>query len=351
MNRKVFAESVTVDEIILDGQPVQLRNEDVPIEEIKLDITNPRIINSGMLDASSKSETDFQRKIEEKLWEDSNVHELYRQILVNGGLIERIFVKEAGTVIEGNCRTVAYRRLHQQHPNDPKWKKIPARVLPPNISDRQIVILQGEMHVAGKIKWSTFEKAGHVWRLHHEFLMPQEEIAQRLRMSKSKANQLIRAFETMQHKYMKKYPGPASIYKFSYFEEFFKRPAIRTQLAKLPNLVDRFVDWVGIGKIPEARHVRDLPDILENPDAANALENAGYVAAMRVLEQDNPAITSALFRAMERLIIELQDARVDEIQEVRRGNKPAVRMIKNVFNELERFMELCGIEIKELKDE
>src|SRR5262249_32437384 len=155
------------------------------------------------------------------------VRDLYRQVLINKGLVERIIVRPNGTVVEGNCRTVVYRKLLQKHPRDPARREIPAPMLPADIGAKDVAILLGEMHVAGKNTWSSFEKAGHVYRLHEEFALTQDEIAQRLRMSKSKVNQLIRAFGVMKNKFLPKYPGPTSSRKFSYFEELFKKPQLR----------------------------------------------------------------------------------------------------------------------------
>src|SRR6185503_4876139 len=112
-----------------------------------------------------------------------------------------------------------------------------------------------------KNTWTPFEKAGHVYRLHEEFALTQDEIAQRLRMSKSKVNQLIRAFDIMKNKYLPKYPGSASSRKFSYFEELFKKPVLRDWVLNTAGGEDLFVDWVGKERIGQGVHVRDLPAI------------------------------------------------------------------------------------------
>src|SRR5262249_39357082 len=154
-----------------------------------------------------------QEALEETLWRDPDVRGLYTQVLANEGLVERIILREDYTVVEGNCRAVVYRKLHETNPDDPRWAKVPARILP-DVGERKIAVLLGEMHVAGKNTWTPFEKAGHVYKMHRELAITQDEIAQMLRMSKSRVNQLIRAFDYMKNKYLVKFPGPSGVKKF-----------------------------------------------------------------------------------------------------------------------------------------
>lgn len=274
-----------------------------------------------------------------------DVRDLYRQVLINGGLVERIIVRRDGRVVEGNCRTVVYRKLREKHPSDRRWHNIPARLLPTAIADRDVAILLGEMHVAGKNTWTPFEKAGHVYSLHNDFSLIQDEIAVRLRMSKSKVNQLIRAFDMMKNKYFRKYPGPASSRKFSYFEELLKKPPLREWLNATPGAEDMFVDWVGTGKLDQGAQVRDLPAILEDEDAIEALTTDGFAAAQRLLAEDNPALTSKLFRRMVEMTDALKKAQLDDIQMVRNSGSSKPRKVVEALSEsLFRFRELCGME-------
>jgi hypothetical protein len=337
------AAPLVVDEITLDGRKVQVQNADLPVDKVRLDPRNPRIANTVAVSLSEDGPA-LQKQLEALLWEDGDVRDLYRQVLINKGLIERIIVRQDGTVVEGNCRTVVYRKLHENYPSERRWQHIPARLLPDDIGDREIAILLGEMHVAGKNTWTPFEKAGHVYRLHKDFALTQDEIAQRLRMSKSKVNQLIRAFDLMKNKYLPKYPGPANIRKFSYFEELFKKPPLRDWVSSSAGAEDLFVDWVGENKLTQGIHVRDLPAILEDDEAVKALTEEGFAAAQRVIAEDNPAVNSKLFRRMLDMADALKKAQLDDIQRVRRsGNSKARRIVQDLDKALAHFIDLCGI--------
>lgn len=335
---------LVVDEITLDGKNVQVPSVDLPLDQVRLDPSNPRIANTVSISIGAGGPA-VQKKLEAVLWDDSDVRDLYRQVLINKGLVERIIVRPDGRVVEGNCRTVVYRKLREKYPTESRWRSIPARLLPDDIGDRDVAILLGEMHVAGKNTWTPFEKAGHVYRLHNDFALTQDEIALRLRMSKSKVNQLIRAFEVMKNKYLPKYPGPSNVRRFSYFEELFKKPPLRDWVTSTPGAEDLFVKWVGTNKLEQGIHVRDLPSILEDADAVRALTAEGFSAAQKVISEDNPAVTSKLFRRMLEMTEALRKAQLDDIQRVRKSRVSKARTIVQDLNEsLTHFMELCDID-------
>ena len=208
-----------------------------------------------------------------------------------------------------------------------------------------MALLLAQLHVQGKNKWTPFEKAGHVFRLHRDFLLTQDEIAVRLRMSKSKVNQMVRAFETMLNVYLKHYDDPASVHKYSYFEELFKKPELREWAMASSENVERFAKWVGEGKIALGVHVRDLPAILENEAALAAFERGGHTEGRRVLEKDDPTLSSVLFRKMAEAADALRDARLDDINRARPdGSRAARRIVGELYHALKRFMDLTAID-------
>lgn len=341
-NSSLATVPLVVDEITLDGKRVQVQSVDLELDDVHLDPRNPRIANTVAL-SITETGPELERKLESLLWDDADVKDLYRQVFINQGLVERIIVRQDGHVVEGNCRTVVYRKLREKHPREARWAKIPARLLPADIGERDVAILLGEMHVSGKNTWTPFEKAGHVYRMHNEFALVQDEIALRLRMSKSKVNQLIRAFDMMKNQFLPKFPGPASSRKFSYFEELFKKPPLRDWMNMTPGAEQMFVEWVGTGKLDQGVQVRELPSILEDADATAALSADGFQAAQRVLAEDNPVVTSKLFRRMVEMTEALRKAQLDDVQRVRKPNATkARRILDDLTLALEHFTELCG---------
>jgi hypothetical protein len=330
-----------IDEITLDKTKVQVRGQNLPVEDIMLDPTNPRLANTVAVGSFGNGQ-ELQNSLRDILWSDSDVQDLYRSVLANRGLIERIIVRSNMVVAEGNCRTVVYRKLRQNFPDDPIWRTIPARVLPADITDRQVAILLGELHVGGKNEWSPFEKAGHIHQLFTQFGMVQEEIAKILKTSKTSVNHNIRAFEAMKNKYLLAFPGPGAVRKFSYFLEVYKKPELREWIGGSPEAIDSFVQWVGTEKIAQGAHVRELKDIVSNPRALAAFNKQGREAALKVLNQDRPELNSPLFKLMVEMTESLNDARLDDIQRVRKDERGSAKSIVRKLNEaLERFIDLC----------
>ena len=112
-----------------------------------------------------------------------------------------------------------------------------------------------------------------------------------------------------------------------------------------PGAEDLFVKWVGTNKLDQGVQVRELPSILEDEDAVNTLTQEGFVAAQKLLAEDNPAITSKLFRRMVDLTESLRKAQLDDIQRVRKsGRSKARKIVDDLSDSLMHFIELCGIE-------
>jgi hypothetical protein len=120
-----------------------------------------------------------QEQLRAILWDNPEVKKLKRSIQQNGGLIEPIIVSgKDGTVPEGNCRLLCYLKLRDEFPDDERWKKIRARILPPEVTRNTLDELLGEMHIAGKNEWTAFEQAAHLFRMSEKKGFDQSQLAQ-----------------------------------------------------------------------------------------------------------------------------------------------------------------------------
>ena len=146
----------------------------------------------------------------------------------------------------------------------------------------------------------------------------------------------------MKNKYLRAYPGPGAIRKFSYFLELYKKPELREWIANTPDALDQFVMWVGTNKLGRGEEVRELRDIVSNPRALAAFSDQGPEAARKVLEKDRPELTSPLFKLMIDMTEALNDARLDEIQRVRKDKSGGAKaIVRNLQQSLSRFVDLC----------
>ena len=85
-----------------------------------------------------------------------------------------------------------------------------------------------------------------------------------------------------------------------------------------PEALSYFVDWVGTEKIAKGEDVRELVDVTSNRRALAAFKSKGREAALKILEEARPELTSPLFQTMIEMTKALDDARLDDVQRVRK---------------------------------
>lgn len=339
MERERFIEEVTI-----GGRSIRLAHEDIPLQDVLLDEDNPRIRYRLKLEQNGKP-------LKEVILGLPEVKSLKRDIEKNGGLRERVIVQENGqgkwNLVEGNCRSVCYEDLHHKHPTDPRWKKLPARILPGDVDPKEIAILLADFHVAGKIVWKAHEKAGQIYHMVHKLNMPLDDITVYLRTSKATVNRFLHAYEFMVERFLKIDDGKFSKEgerKWSYFDEFFKRAELRAELKSNPEFGNDFCQWVGEGRFPPVE-VRRLGNILRNPEARKKLEKgATFAEAMKVVEANEPEQGSDFFQ----LLADVREActsaaQVSEVLRIR-SDKVARQRVLDTYKAMVDFMRLADIE-------
>lgn len=335
-----------VEEITIGGRRVPLVHRDLPVDEVRLNPENQRVqFVLSILDHAPPEE-----EIAAQLWELDDVKLLRRAIRQNGGLLERIIVKADGTIIEGNCRTVVYRKLRneaKQAENEDEaqfWSFIPARILPADISDKELAYLLGELHVAGKNEWTPFEQAAWVYKMSQLYGYTIAELAQHLRKTKTYIEQLLWAYTLMRDQFLAGSKDKSDLGKWSYFLEFYK--AFKKKKDAEP-YEDRFVRWVRAGKFSKGAQVRRLPRVIEEPRAVKALEEQGFDEALEVLAREQPGESSRLFSAIDDVIHELRRASFEEIQSLRLGDQARIGRLRQLYRTLVDLADLADVSLDE----
>lgn len=312
------------------------------IDKLKLDPNNQRL--GYLLRQHKKAPSVSDKELHKMLWDIDQVKALYQSIYQNGGLLEDPVVRGDGTVIEGNCRTVALRELRKKYPNDTRFTRVFVRVLPSNVTEEQISLLLGELHIAGKIEWRAFDQAEYVWKMSKVYGKTYDFLATHLRWSRTKLSQKIAAFEETKA-YLERTGDPQGINRFSHFEEFLKKKPLRDRLEQDPAFMVRFGQWVCDGKLPDAKDVRDLPAILENEDALRKFESEGIRAARLVLQDANPSIVSNLYSIIDQATAELETISLQEITALQNGNEARLEKLRRLANTLRRIESFAGIKL------
>ena len=329
-------------------QAIRLGNKDfdlervrVPLSFLRLDPTNQRL--SYLIKKKGSTTTDSD--LHAMLWEMDPVKDLYGSIYQNGGLINDPIVRRDGLVVEGNCRTVCLRELHKKHPGDERWTHVYVQKLPEAASDEQLTMLIGELHIAGKIEWRAYEQAEYVWKMNTVYGKTYDFLASHLRWSRSKVMQKISAYEETRE-YMEESGDPDGIARFSHFEEFMKKKELREKRDDDPGFMKTFRHWVREGKFPDARDVRDLPEILYTDKALEAFEYGGAQSAKSVLHERNPSLVSSFWATIDRAVEELRSVPLLEIEDLRKGQKSKISKLRELHAALQSVAEHARLTLK-----
>lgn len=312
-----------------------------PVDKLQLDPGNQRL--AFLLRKRKHGAPVSDEELHKLLWEMDSVKALFQSILQNGGLLEDPVARTDGKVVEGNCRTVALREIRKKYPDDERFENVYVRILPTDVTDEQISLLLGELHIAGKIEWRAFDQAEYVWRMNKVFAKTYDFLATHLRWSRSKLSQKIAAYEETKN-YLEHNDDPQGINRFSHFEEFMKKKPLRDRREQETDFMGQFGEWIFDGKLPDSKDVRMLPAILENTEALAKLEDEGIRAARQVLERTNPSISSNLYGTIDQMVSELESISLQEITALQKGDAPRVEKFGRLAKALQRIEEISGVQ-------
>ena len=219
-------------------------------------------------------------------------------------------------VIEGNRRVTALKWLVHLHDigketfsDDRRRNLTHLECLVLNdalASPSATLVLPGLRHVSGIKEWGPYQKAKTIHALRKGGMSPQEA-AQSLGLSTRAANAAYRCFLALENMRSDEEFGEAADPRmYSYFEETFKRPAVKNWLRWSDederfceaDRLNEFYSWIapspdennGSPKLPEAKDVRELASILSDENALNVLrgQDGTLSRALARYEVDHP---------------------------------------------------------------
>lgn len=285
------------------------RLEYLPIHQIELDKGNPRIkqfleIYSGEITAEaialalSTSGSSSENQMSFNGLRDS--------IKKSGGIIHPILVDKIDenhyVAIEGNTRLQIYRDFYQKGESD-KWATIPALVYE-NLSDFEKHEIRLQSHLVGPREWEPYSKAKYLWELSNVESMPLESI---ISLCGGRKQEIQKAIDT--YIYMEQYYRPYvnehgyqfNIRDYSKFQEY-QSPVVKRSFAQHGFDESKFAELVAEGNIDKALGVRSLPDILNIPEAKNALLRENLSAAEKIVAAHKLANTDLSKYPIESLL-------------------------------------------------
>jgi hypothetical protein len=313
-------------QVNLEGIPVAIENQRVPLDALLLDESNPRIglYRDSQL-KSALSSDDIRHAIINR--SPDAYAKLRDSIEINQGIINPIWISPIRNsmhlVIEGNTRVLIYRELSEKYPSSGIWESIPANILPVGIQESQINFIRLEAHLRGVTEWDAYERARYLYILNEKEGYSVRRLEQLTRLKREEIETEIRAFRDMSDVYNSKYPeDPYQSQKFSYFVEYERSNRIKQEMLNSRLSVSDFCDWVGTGRILKAENVRRLADVLENKTAAQYFLAEGYDRALSYLALAQPDLVSPLFQRIEDVIEGLKRLPFYEVEQIRNGEQP-----------------------------
>lgn len=253
-------------------EPTEVEYAEVDISFLKLDLKNPRFKHKKF---TSESE------LEKAIWIESSTRELFLSILESKGISEPLFIREDGTVVEGNRRVVCLRKLKEGIGTEfvvfPKegYQKIPVYIIPKKIPPVTVDILLARLHVAGKKQWSALNQAEHVYNLRMRHKLTFDKIARLLPMGKGKVLQKFWSYKETKE-FLDRYSAQ-SIQTYSFFEEAYKKKNIREFVESNRGKIE-FYQWILNEKFNEtgAKDIRKFSDFFENEKLINIFKTKGF---------------------------------------------------------------------------
>lgn len=341
--RKAAPSSALVNQtLIIESERIPVEHREMDLDDVRLDPSNPRIQHA--VKRKSQGRSLAQEELRDLILDLPGVSELFKSIRDNEGLLEPIYVRPDGRVIEGNCRAACYLKLHAiaKRNKDNRWQNIPA-VFVPQISDRQVAVLQGHYHVAGKNKWLAYEKAGHLHMMHTKLQMDEKAIAKALGMREGEVKKNLQSYQVMTEKLLPKMKNGNGLDKWSFVQEFFKSKHLEDYRSQSSN-VDQFVSLVASDKLKRGTDVRKFAKIITHPRAVETLKKDGVESAMTVVGNVDPTANSRTFKRLKeasQLLLHLPNPELQKLRE----NQKTQAILRELFQAVKDVAKTAGVKL------
>ena len=272
--------------------------ERIPVDEIVLDDSNPRIKHylemytvlneEHMLLALGAGAED-----EGGTTALGSYERLKHSIRASGGIIQSIIVKPLNDrrylCIEGNTRVAIYRQLRNEDrasgQSGDRWKYIPALVSD-QMDEEEAHKIRLQVHLVGNRPWDPYSKAKYLRELVEDYKMPIGELVSYCGGSRNDVLQSIKAYVDMETHYrpmIDDVDGDFDPSRFSAFAEL-QKPGIKQALFQAGFSESDFSRWVDDRKLFPLNSVRRLPQILDNPESRRVFLREGAGAAINMLD-------------------------------------------------------------------
>lgn len=319
------------------------RHESLPIGQIELDQTNPRIQRALNMYGSAITPERIALALKEGSDDEASgttLSRLKNSIIKNQGIINPIFVNEKDgrfICIEGNTRLLIYQELNEQEPNS-IWQSIPCLIYT-DAKDEAIDAIRLQAHLVGPRQWDPYSKARYLHYLWNVEYLTHDKIIQYCGGNKNTIRDSIAAYNMVEdiYKPLLKDPEDFDHTRFSGFVEY-QNPKIYNAVYEAGFKDENFAMWLHDQKIARLEHVRRLPEIMKNEEAKEVFLRKDSKEAIIILNR--PSLDGIMRDNTIEDVIRALSRRIDgieyeEMEQCRKQADTLTRAIDDALRHLE----------------
>lgn len=265
--------------------------EQIPIEQITLDTTNPRIQRAlemyGDEITAERIALALKEGSDDAASANSSFNRLKNSIIKNQGIITPIIVNRISgdnVCIEGNTRLWIYKELNNGE-STRNWSCIQCLVYE-NAGPETVDAIRLQAHLIGPRPWDAYSKARYLHYLWNEKYLSYDEIIEYCGGNKKSVVDSIAAYKLVENVYrpMLEHDADFDHTRFSGFVEYQNDDVNRAVYAAGFDEKD-FSKWLHYRQITRLEHVRELPRILKDDEARNAFLTKDSAEALKLLNR------------------------------------------------------------------
>jgi len=282
--------------------------QELVIEQIKLDESNPRIQRYLQEYGNEISSEGIALALNTSSDNSGNSYDtLCESIRVSKGIIHPILVnhQENGdyVVIEGNTRLQIYKEFKETDPDGP-WGTIMCIVYE-QLTPAEIDGIRLQSHLVGPRDWDAYSKAKYLNQLSNVDYLPMSTIISYCGGKAGEINKLIRAYNDMEKFYsplVHKAGQTVDPREFSKFSELQSKGLLEV-IASQNFTKQDFAQWVFDDRIDTAMNVRKLRYILVNKSAREKFLKSNITEAEKLLniEQTSSPVDLSIYELANEL--------------------------------------------------
>jgi hypothetical protein len=330
----------------------EVRYENLPVEQIHLDMANPRI--AKWVEMYGQNPTAEQISLALGVGESqaegggTTFQSLKASIRTYGGIIHPILVNRYNdifTVIEGNTRVAIFKEFKSKGVAG-AWDTIPA-IVHSDLSSENINAIRLQAHLVGPRAWDPYSKAKYLELLSNSKNLTIKQIVDYCGGKESEISNYIKAYYDMEKHYRPLCSSDDEFdpTRFSAFVEL-QKPRVLQAISGAGFGKNDFAQWVIDQKIHKNEAVRSLPQILTNPKSKDVfLKNGKRSAEMALRVLDVPAADVAikdfsLSQLAHEIVKRIQTMSYPDFSSLK--NNPDSDEVQSILDAKEELIQLCG---------